>query len=133
MPVIQVQNVSKTFEKTRAVHNVSFEIPTGCIYGILGPNGAGKTTTIRMINSIMMPDSGQILIQGRVASPETQRVIGYMPEERGLYIKMIQVVREQPHLYLARLTRNFTQDAQTSNSHTGWTSRFEAVRLVLAN
>ncbi|KPP95131.1 MAG: ABC-2 type transport system ATPase component [Bacteroidetes bacterium HLUCCA01] len=121
MPVIQVQNVSKTFEKTRAVHNVSFEIPTGCIYGILGPNGAGKTTTIRMINSIMMPDSGQILIQGRVASPETQRVIGYMPEERGLYKKM--KVGEQL-MYLARLKGLSRQDARTSIKQ--WLDRFEA-------
>jgi ABC-2 type transport system ATP-binding protein len=99
MSVINVQNVSKIFGDMKAVDKVSFEIPAGKIYGILGPNGAGKTTTIRMINHIMIPDSGAIYVQGKIASPETQKLIGYMPEERGLYKKM----KVGEHLvYLAR-------------------------------
>lgn len=121
MSMIQVQNVSKTFGTNKAVDSVSFDIPEGRIYGILGPNGAGKTTTIRMINHIMVPDSGQILVNGKIASPETQREIGYMPEERGLYKKM--KVGEQL-LYLAQLKGLDIATARKSISY--WLERFEA-------
>lgn len=119
--MIQVQNVCKTFGTNKAVDSVSFDIPEGRIYGILGPNGAGKTTTIRMINHIMVPDSGQILVNGKIASPETQREIGYMPEERGLYKKM--KVGEQL-LYLAQLKGLDIATARKSISY--WLERFEA-------
>lgn len=125
MSVIQVQNVSKSFEKTHAVKQVSFEIPKGCIYGILGPNGAGKTTTIRMINYIMVPDTGQILINGRKASAETQREIGYMPEERGLYKKM--KVGEQL-MYLAQLKGMRKDEARSAIKH--WLNRFDAIDWI---
>jgi ABC-2 type transport system ATP-binding protein len=100
MTVIDVQNVSKSFGKTEAVKNVSFQASPGKIFGLLGPNGAGKTTTLRIINYIISPDTGNVLINGKQASPETQKWIGYLPEERGLYKKM--KVGEQL-LYLAQL------------------------------
>lgn len=122
MSVIKVNNVTKVFGEMKAVNEVSFEIPSGKIYGILGPNGAGKTTTIRMINHIMIPDSGEILVQGKPASPETQRLIGYMPEERGLYKKM----KVGEHLvYLARLKGMSDSDAKKSLNY--WLERFEAM------
>lgn len=121
MSVIKVKNVTKVFGQMKAVNEVSFEIPSGKIYGILGPNGAGKTTTIRMINHIMIPDSGEIFIQGKPVSPETQRLIGYMPEERGLYKKM----KVGEHLvYLARLKGMSESDAKKSLNY--WLDRFEA-------
>lgn len=121
MSVIKVKEVSKTFGDTKAVDQVSFEIPAGKIYGILGPNGAGKTTTIRMINHIMVPDSGEIFIQGKPVGPETQPLIGYMPEERGLYKKM----KVGEHLvYLARLKG--MSDAAAKKSLNYWLDRFEA-------
>lgn len=121
MSVIKVKEVSKTFGDTKAVDQVSFEIPAGKIYGILGPNGAGKTTTIRMINHIMVPDSGEIFIQGKPVGPETQPLIGYMPEERGLYKKM----KVGEHLvYLARLKGMSDADAKKSLNY--WLDRFEA-------
>jgi len=100
MTVIDVQNVSKSFGKTEAVKNVSFQAFPGKIFGLLGPNGAGKTTTLRIINYIISPDTGKVLIKEKQASPETQKWIGYLPEERGLYKKM--KVGEQL-LYLAQL------------------------------
>lgn len=122
MSVIKVNNVTKVFGEMRAVNEVSFEIPSGKIYGILGPNGAGKTTTIRMINHIMIPDSGEILVHGKQASPETQRLIGYMPEERGLYKKM----KVGEHLvYLARLKGMSDSDAKKSLNY--WLERFDAM------
>jgi ABC-2 type transport system ATP-binding protein len=84
-----LQGVAKQFGNHRAVEDMSFTVPRGCVYGVLGPNGAGKTTTLRMINDIIAPDSGSIRILGGLApGPEAASQIGYLPEERGLYPKM---------------------------------------------
>jgi len=86
--VIEVRNVVKIFDSTRAVDDVSFTAKPGEIFGLIGPNGAGKTTTIRMIMNILAPDSGSILLDGKpLVEPDKSR-IGYLPEERGLYKKM---------------------------------------------
>lgn len=121
MAVIEVQNIRKSFGATKAVNDVSFEINKGRIFGLLGPNGAGKTTTIRMINFILTPDSGQITINGKIASPETQKMIGYMPEERGLYKKM--KVYDQL-MYLTQLKGMNANEAKKSINY--WLERFEA-------
>lgn len=121
MATIEVENLSKTFGKTVAVDDVSFEAHRGRIFGLLGPNGAGKTTTIRMINYIIPQDSGKITIQGVGVSPKTQKMIGYMPEERGLYKKM--KVGEQL-MYLAQLKG---LDASTAKKQIRyWLDRFSA-------
>ena len=88
MSAIQLDSVSKTYGNVKAVDSVSFTVPMGSIFGLLGPNGAGKTTTIRMLNGITMPDSGSITILGEAQAPKHQDIIGYMPEERGLYRKL---------------------------------------------
>lgn len=121
MTTIEVENLSKAFGKTVAVNNVSFKASEGRIFGLLGPNGAGKTTTIRMINYIMPQDSGEITIKGLRVSPKTQKLIGYMPEERGLYKKM--KVGEQL-MYLAQLKG---LDAGTAKKQIRyWLDRFDA-------
>ncbi|MEX0719539.1 MAG: ATP-binding cassette domain-containing protein [Balneolaceae bacterium] len=121
MAVIKVNNINKTFGKTIAVNDVSFEVEKGRIFGLLGPNGAGKTTTIRMINHILTPDAGNIAINGIEASPETQKMIGYMPEERGLYKKM--KVMDQL-LYLTQLKGLSSNEAAKSIDY--WLERFGA-------
>jgi len=85
---VELQEVSKSFGKFRAVDGLSFRVPRGVIFGLLGPNGAGKTTSIRMIMNITAPDSGTIRVLGRPMDRESQNRIGYLPEERGLYRKM---------------------------------------------
>ena len=87
-PILQIHNLRKFFGEKRALNDVSFDVDRGSITGLLGPNGAGKTTLLRIINGIMVSDSGEALINGRPASLETTNLIGYMPEERGLYDKM---------------------------------------------
>lgn len=119
--MIHVEQVSKRFGSTLAVDNVSFQASQGRIFGLLGPNGAGKTTTIRMINHILDPDAGQILVEGIQAGPQTQKRIGYMPEERGLYKKM--KVGEQL-MYLSRLKGMSREAAREKILH--WLDRFEA-------
>lgn len=85
---LEVLNVTKRFGEFRAVDDVSFSLPAGCIYGFLGPNGAGKTTTLRMILDIFKPTTGTITVLGRPSALEVRQRIGYLPEEKGLYKKM---------------------------------------------
>lgn len=108
MNVLSIENIQKTFGTYKAVNNVSFDVPEGRIFGLLGPNGAGKTTTIRMINNILMPDSGSISIMGEPVSSKMQNRIGYLPEERGLYKKL--KVSEQL-IYFAQLKGLSKSDA----------------------
>jgi ABC-2 type transport system ATP-binding protein len=122
MGVIEVSNIFKSFGETKAVNDVSFEVQKGRIFGLLGPNGAGKTTTIRMINYILTPDSGVININGKIASPETQKMIGYMPEERGLYKKM--KVFDQL-MYLTQLKGMKSSEAKKAINY--WLERFDAL------
>ena len=88
MSLVSLRSVSKTYGSYKAVNNVSLEVPPGCIFGLLGPNGAGKTSTIRMITGITLPDSGEISLFGEAQRADHQNMIGYMPEERGLYRKL---------------------------------------------
>ncbi len=125
MAVIHVENIRKTFGKTRAVDDVSFDVEQGRIFGLLGPNGAGKTTTIRMINYILTPDEGSITINDHPVSPATQRMIGYMPEERGLYKKM--KVEEQL-MYLVQLKGMESKAARKAIHY--WLERFNALDWV---
>ncbi|MBN2732049.1 MAG: ATP-binding cassette domain-containing protein [Balneolaceae bacterium] len=122
MGVIEVSGINKSFGETQAVNNVSFEVTQGRIFGLLGPNGAGKTTAIRMINNILIPDSGTITINGQQASAATQNMIGYMPEERGLYKKM--KVGEQL-IYLAQLKGLSRSEAKDAIRF--WLERFDAL------
>jgi len=87
-PTVQLTNITKQFDGTRAVDDVTLTINPGVIYGLLGPNGAGKTTTIRMMMRIIYPDSGEVRIFGGPLEEVSKNRIGYLPEERGLYKKM---------------------------------------------
>lgn len=100
MNYLEIKNVSKSYGNKKVLDDISISVPKQSIYGLLGPNGAGKTTLIRIINQITMPDSGQILLDGKPLTPNDVAVIGYLPEERGLYKKM--KVGEQA-IYLAQL------------------------------
>ena len=108
MELIKCLNVTKKFGDYTALNSVSIDIPQGKIFGLLGPNGAGKTTLIRILNRITMPDSGEIIFNGRSMDPLDTEQIGYLPEERGLYKKM--KVGEQA-VYLARLKGLSRNDA----------------------
>jgi len=90
---IRLSGVSKGFSGHVAVQDLSLSVPRGAAFGLLGPNGAGKTTTLRMIMNVLGPDTGTIEILGQPATQATRDRIGYMPEERGLYPRM--VVEEQ--------------------------------------
>lgn len=88
MDAISISNVTKSYDSVTAVNDVSLKVRQGAVLGLLGPNGAGKTTTIRMIMNILVPDHGSIRVLDKPVSDETRDIIGYLPEERGLYPRM---------------------------------------------
>jgi len=88
MNTVELNKVRKTYDHFVAVDELSFQIPSGAIYGLLGPNGAGKTSTIRMMMGITLPDSGEVRVFGDSFRRAHLERIGYLPEERGLYKKM---------------------------------------------
>lgn len=100
MEIVKVEGITKSFGNYKAVNNVSFSVSEGKIFGLLGPNGAGKTTTIRMITNILYPDSGTIEVMGKPTGTDVQNILGYLPEERGLY-KKLKVIDQL--VYFARL------------------------------
>ena len=85
---IVLHGVTKRFNGTAAVDDLSLTVPTGSIYGFIGPNGSGKTTTLRMIMHILLPDEGQIEVLGSSDTAAARDRVSYLPEERGLYKKM---------------------------------------------
>lgn len=118
--ILEVNKVVKQYGDYTALNEVSLTVPKGSIYGLLGPNGAGKTSLIRIINQITMPDGGDVILDGEKLKPEHVGVIGYMPEERGLYKTM--KVGEQC-LYLAQLKGLSKSEAKAQLDY--WFERLE--------
>lgn len=83
-----VQNITKQYGQQLAVNRINFELKVGEITGFIGPNGSGKSTTMKIICGLIMPDSGEILFDGKKHSDlglELKRKIGYLPENNPLY------------------------------------------------
>tara|TARA_R110002050_G_scaffold300793_1_gene472805 strand:- start:12831 stop:13772 length:942 start_codon:yes stop_codon:yes gene_type:complete len=120
--ILETRNVVKDYAGHKALNNVSIEVPKGSVFGLLGPNGAGKTTLIRIINQITMPDSGEVLLNGQNINESHRALIGYLPEERGLYRKM--KVGEQC-IYLAQLKGMSYNDAMLKLKF--WFEKFEII------
>ena len=100
MPSVVVSNIRKQFGDVVAVEDVSFEVSPGEVFGLLGPNGAGKTSAIRVMLGIFPADAGRVDILGGALDEAKKDRIGYLPEERGLYLDQ----RLEPTLlYLATL------------------------------
>lgn len=120
MQRLQLENVVKVYGDKTAVNQISIQVEEGEIYGLLGANGAGKTTTMRMVLGLIYPDEGTILYNGKQYSKDLRRIMGYLPEERGLYPKV--KVSEQIS-YLAQLRGMSAKDADKSLRY--WLERFE--------
>ena len=103
-----LRDIRKSFGSTKAVDGIDLTVPRGALYGVIGPNGAGKTTCIRMIMSILFPDSGELSVLGRRSALEAKDRIGYLPEERGVYRKMKVGAFL---IYMAQLKGMRTEDA----------------------
>ncbi|KAB7704942.1 ATP-binding cassette domain-containing protein [Bacillus aerolatus] len=114
-----LENVTKKFNEFTAVNELSLQIPEQELFGFLGANGAGKTTTFRMILGILQANEGTIRWNGQPVNYKTSPLIGYLPEERGLYPKM--KVKEQI-VYLARLRGMDKKEAAAETD--SWLERF---------
>ncbi|MBI3194344.1 MAG: ATP-binding cassette domain-containing protein [Ignavibacteriae bacterium] len=85
--MLHASHLRKEYATVLAVDDVSLSVKEGEMFGLIGPNGAGKTTTIPMILNIIAPDYGTVLIDGKAFDESTRNIVGYLPEERGLYRK----------------------------------------------
>ena len=117
---LELNQVMKQYGDKLAVNGVTLSVEEGEIYGLLGANGAGKTTTMRMVLGLIYPDGGQISYNGKAFSPELQHLMGYLPEERGMYPKV--KVSEQIN-YLGRLRGMSAKEADESLKY--WLEKFE--------
>lgn len=117
---LELNQVMKQYGDKLAVNGVTLSVKEGEIYGLLGANGAGKTTTMRMVLGLIYPDGGQISYNGKSFSPELQHLMGYLPEERGMYPKV--KVSEQIN-YLGRLRGMSAKEADESLKY--WLEKFE--------
>lgn len=116
---LEAQHIVKHYKNHTALDDVSIAVKPGSVFGLLGPNGAGKSTLIKIINKILLADSGTVLLDGKPMVYQDIRHIGYLPEERGLYKKM--KVGEQA-IYLARLHGLSTQEAKKELTY--WFEKF---------
>ena len=118
--MLAFSGLTKRYGDVVALDHLGFQVHPGRILGFLGPNGAGKTTAMRCVFGLVIPDSGDVTWQGAPIDRETQLRFGYMPEERGLYPKM--VVGDQI-AYFARLSGMDRKEAATAAAE--WLYRFD--------
>ena len=120
MRPLVLERVVKHYGDKTAVSGIGLEVAEGEIYGLLGANGAGKTTTMRMVLGLIFPDEGDIRYFGKPYGPEQLRMLGYLPEERGMYPKV--KVSDQI-VYLGQLRGLSRKDADANLKR--WLERFE--------
>jgi ABC-2 type transport system ATP-binding protein len=116
--VLEIDRISKRYGTVQALHQMTFEVRAGELFGFVGSNGAGKTTTMRIALGVLAADAGEVRWDGKPVDLAVRRRIGYMPEERGLYPKM--KVREQL-VYLAQLHGMSAGDARRATD--AWVER----------
>lgn len=88
MSLIEFKNVCKNYGKKKVLQDVNLKIEKGKIYGLLGPNGSGKTTMIKLINDLLQPTSGDVLVNGTKPGIDSKRIISYLPERTYLNMNM---------------------------------------------
>ncbi len=93
MELLTCKNLYKNYGKKQVLKNINLEIPKGKIIGLLGKNGSGKTTLIKIINDLLVPTSGEVLVNGQKVGVESKKIISYLPEksflDHGLKVKEI--------------------------------------------
>lgn len=110
--MIEAKGLQKRFGSITAVEDVSFVARDGVITGLLGPNGAGKTTTLRMLYTLMQPDHGQVLIDGRDAASDSliaRKSLGVLPDARGLYKRLTARENIEYYAQLQQLSAELTR------------------------
>ncbi len=145
MTAVQIAGVTKTFGPLVAVDDLSLSVPEASVFGFIGPNGSGKTTTIRMIVNIFYPDRGEIRVFGQPLGGPGGELIGYLPEERGLYRKMNvrplleffgelrggRNVRKEVDTWLARLDLAHCAERRVDTLSKGMSQRVQFIAAVV--
>jgi ABC-2 type transport system ATP-binding protein len=145
MDAVRISAVTKTFGEVIAVNDLSLTVPEASVFGFIGPNGSGKTTTIRMIVNIFYPDRGEIRVFGQALSGPGGSLIGYLPEERGLYRKMKvrplleffgelrggRSVRKEVDSWLERLDLAHCADRRVDTLSKGMSQRVQFIAAVV--
>ncbi len=119
--MISVKNLSKSFGRTLAVNDISFEVDRGEILGFLGPNGAGKTTTMRILTCFLPADQGEVIVAGHDVfrdSVAVRRSLGYLPENNPLYLDLevteyLRFVARIHHLPAAAIGKKLDEMLET--------------------
>ena len=107
MNILEVKNISKSFDNKKIIDNVSFSVSKGKIVGLLGKNGCGKTTILKMINDLLTIDSGEILVDGKKISPETKALVSFLPERT--YLDREQTI-EQVFKFFGEFYKDFNME-----------------------
>lgn len=118
--MIELKGVSKFFSQKQALNEIDLSIGSGKVFGLIGPNGAGKTTLIRILNQILEPSSGEVIIGGLSLNSAHVRSFGYLPEERGLYREMKVI----DHLVFLGQIRGLKK-AEAYQAAEFWLNKFE--------
>ena len=91
MELLECIHLSKEFDNKKVLNDLNFKIPRGKIVGLLGKNGTGKSTLIKLINDLLTPTSGEVLINGKTPGVESKKIISYLPErtylDKGMFVK----------------------------------------------
>lgn len=108
--LVEIHNLKKSYDKRKeALHDLTLTLPRGRIVGLLGPNGSGKTTLIKLLNGLLVPDGGEILIDGEKPGPSTKAKVSYLPERT--YLKNGATIRE-----LLSFFQDFYEDFRTDRA-----------------
>ena len=107
MSLIEIKNLTKNYGSKKALNNVNLTIEKGKIYGLLGPNGSGKSTLIKVINNLLTPNEGEILINGLKPGIESKKIISYLPERT--YLNMNFKVKELLN-YFSEFYEDFSKE-----------------------
>ena len=118
--MLEVKELRKTFDDYCAVDDLTFTVKPGSIMGLIGQNGAGKTTTFRLILDFLQADRGEVLWEGKPIGKNEYDIIGYLPEERGLYPKIS--IQDQL-IYFAQLRGKTKKEIEPKIDE--WMERFQ--------
>lgn len=108
--LVEIENLTKKYGSKTAVKDISLNLEGGQIIGLLGPNGSGKTTLIKMLNGLLVPTKGKILVDGKEIGPETKSVISYLPDQT--YLNMNQKVCEVINFF-----KDFYEDFESERAY----------------
>lgn len=145
--IVDVKNFGMKFNGKTVIKDLSFEVKKGEVFGLLGSNGSGKTTTIRALLGLYQPTKGELLINGKKYDPSKDIVVGYLPEERGLYkkenvidvmtyfgrLKGVDNPREWSLNYLKRVDLDGTENMKIAKLSQGMQQKVQLGITIMGN